>query len=135
MALTDPISDYLTRIRNAQMAGHKVVEIPASNMKKAITEILYDQGYILKYKFDGEKGTKSSIIRIALKYDPFTKQPVIRRLGRLSRPGRREYAASGKAPRIANGLGICIVSTSKGVMTSKQATAENMGGEVLCYVY
>ncbi len=132
MAVTDPIADYLTRIRNAQKAGHRIVEIPASKLKKGITEILYDQGYILKYKFeDGVPGA----IKIALKYDNRTKLPVIRELGRISKPGLRKYAPSNELPRIINGLGISIISTSKGLMTDKQAKAANVGGEVLCYVY
>lgn len=134
MALTDPIADFLTRIRNAQQAGHRIVEIPSSRMKKSLTEILYDQGYILKYKFDDESG-KQGIIKIALKYDIETKKPVIRKLGRISKPGLRKYAPATDIPRIINGLGIAIVSTSRGVMTDKQARAENVGGELLCYVY
>lgn len=134
MAVTDPIADYLTRIRNAQMAGHRVVEIPSSNLKKKITEILYEQGYIHRYKFADTEG-RQGVIHIALKYDKRTKEPVIRRLGRVSKPGLRKYAGSGELPRVINGLGIAIVSTSKGVMTSKQAVAENVGGELLCYVY
>jgi len=134
MAVTDPIADYLTRIRNAQQIGHRVVEIPASKMKKSITEILYDQGYILKYKFDDDAG-KQGIISIALKYDPITKEPVIRKLGRISKPGLRKYAPSDKIPRIINGLGISIVSTSRGMMTGKAASKANVGGEVVCYVY
>ena len=134
MALTDPIADYLTRIRNAQLASHRIVEIPASKMKKRITEILYDNGYILKYKFDNDEG-KQGIIKIALKYDVVTKVPVIRKLGRISRPGLRNYSDSEGIPRIINGLGIAIVSTSKGVMTGKQAKKDNVGGEVICYVY
>ena len=134
MITTDPIADYLTRIRNAQQAGHRIVEIPASRMKKSITEILYDQGYILKYKFDDDAG-KQGIIKIALKYDPSTKKPVIQKLGRISRPGLRNFSKAHELPRIINGLGIAIVSTSKGVMTNKQARAENVGGEVVCYVY
>lgn len=134
MALTDPIADYLTRIRNAQQAGHKIVEIPASNMKKSITEILYNQGYILKYKFDDEAG-KGGLIKIALKYDRETKTPVIRKLGRISKPGLRRYSAADGLPRIINGLGIAIISTSKGVMIDKKARELNVGGEVLCYVY
>jgi small subunit ribosomal protein S8 len=134
MIVTDPIADYLTRIRNAQMAGHKIVEIPSSNMKKAITQILYDSGYILKYKFDDEAG-KQGIISIALKYDAATKKPVIRELGRISRSGLRQYAHVEGLPKIINGLGIAIISTSKGVMTDKQARKENVGGEVICYVY
>lgn len=134
MALTDPIADYLTRIRNAQQAGHRVVDIPASKMKKSITEILYDQGYILKYKFEDDAG-KQGIIKIALKYHEGTKDPVIQKLGRISKPGLRKYSKSGTIPRIINGLGICIVSTSMGVMTDKRAKQENVGGELLCYVY
>ena len=125
---TDPISDFLTRIRNAMMAGHKLVEIPASNLKKDITKILYDQGYILNYKFveEGHQGT----IKIALKYDKSTKTPAIRKIERASKPGLRKYAGSKELPRVLNGLGIAIVSTSHGVMTDKQARHENVGGEV-----
>lgn len=133
MIVTDPIADYLTRIRNAQKAGHKVVEIPSSKLKKGITEILYDQGYILKYKFDDEAG-KQGIISIALKYDS-TRKPVIRELGRISRPGLRQYSSAEELPKIINGLGIAIVSTSKGLMTDKQARQHHIGGEILCYVY
>ena len=130
---TDPIADYLTRIRNANSAGHRVVEIPASNLKKEITKILFDQGYILSYKFEdaGVQGT----IKIALKYDKLTKEPVIRKIQRVSTPGLRKYSGSGELPRVLNGLGIAIVSTSHGVMTGKQAQRDNVGGEVLCYVY
>ncbi len=131
--VTDPIADFLTRIRNAQMAGHRLVEIPASNLKKRITEILYDQGYILKYKFEDDK--KQGTIRIALKYDSQTKQPAIHALERISRPGLRTYAKPGDFKRVINGLGIAIVSTSKGVMTDKQAKSQNVGGEVLCSIY
>jgi len=134
MAVTDPIADYLTRIRNAQQAGHRIVEIPSSNMKKNMTEILYNQGYILKYTFDDDAG-KQGLIKIALKYDPHTKEPVIRKLGRISKPGLRKYAGSTEIPRIINGLGIAIVSTSRGLMTDKQARKDNVGGEVICYVY
>lgn len=134
MVVTDPIADYLTRIRNAQMAGHKVVEIPASNMKKSITQILYDNGYILKYKFDDEAG-KQGVISIALKYDAVTKRPVIRELGRISRSGLRHYAGATEIPKIINGLGIAIVSTSKGLLTDKIARKMNIGGELICYVY
>lgn len=130
--VTDPIADFLTRIRNAQLAGHRIVEIPASNLKKRMTEILYDQGYILKYKFEDDN--KQGIIKIALKYD-VNKQPAIRSLERISRPGLRQYAKPSEFKRVINGLGIAIVSTSKGVMTDKQAKAENVGGEVLCYIY
>jgi len=131
--LTDPISDYLTRIRNANMAGHRVVDVPASNLKRQITKILFDQGYILSYKFedDGAQGN----IKIALKYDKFSKEPIIKKLQRVSKPGLRKYSNSNDLPRVLNGLGIAIVSTSHGVMTSKQAKQENVGGEVLCYVY
>lgn len=132
--MTDPIADYLTRIRNSQQARHRVVEIPSSRMKKSITEILYDNGYILKYKFDDAAG-KQGIISIALKYDPITKEPVIQKLGRISKPGLRQYAKSTEIPRIINGLGIAIVSTSRGLMTDKTARKENVGGEVVCYVY
>jgi len=134
MAVTDPIADYLTRIRNAQQARHRIVEIPSSKMKKAITEILYDQGYILKYKFDDDAG-KQGVIKIALKYDPVSKSPVIRDLQRVSKPGLRHYSKAEGLPRIINGLGIAIVSTSYGLMTDKQARAKHIGGEVLCYVY
>ena len=133
MITTDPIADYLTRIRNAQLAGHRVVEIPASKTKKAITKILYDQGYILKYKFSDDEG-KQGIIRIALKYIGLRK-PVIRKLQRVSRPGLRNYCGVDDLPRVINGLGIAIVSTSKGIMTNKQARQENVGGEVMCIVY
>jgi len=136
MAVTDPIADYLTRIRNAQMAGHRIVEIPASKLKKRITEILYDQGYILKYIFDDEAGKgKQGVIKIAIKYDPATRKPIIREMGRISKPGLRKYVKSTELPRIINGLGVAIVSTSKGVMTEKQARDAKIGGEVLCYVY
>lgn len=131
---TDPIADFLTRIRNAVSANHRVVEIPASNLKKEITKILFDQGYILSYKFEDDNGPQGSI-KIALKYDKVTKEPVIRKIQRISKPGLRKYASSTELPRILNGLGIAIVSTSHGVMTGKQAKAENVGGEVLCYVY
>lgn len=132
--VTDPISDYLTRIRNAQKAGHTTVMIPASNIKKAITEILYDQGYILKYKFDDKAG-KQGEIHIAIKYDRQTKQPVIKELGRISKPGLRQYVRANDIPKVASGLGIAIVSTSAGVMTDKKARSMNVGGELLCYVY
>ena len=131
--MTDPIADYLTRLRNAIMASHRVVEIPASNLKKDITKILFEKGYILNYKFedDGPQGT----IKIALKYNPETKVNAIKCLTRVSRPGMRKYTGYREMPRVINGLGIAIVSTSKGVMTDKEATAEKIGGEVLCYVY
>ena len=131
--VTDPIADFLTRIRNAQMAGHRVVDIPASNLKKRMTEILYNQGYILKYKFEDDN--KQGIIKIALKYDPATRQPAIQSMERVSRPGLRQYAKPAEFRRVKNGLGVAIVSTSKGVMTDKEAKANNVGGEVLCYVY
>lgn len=134
MIVTDPIADFLTRIRNAQQAGHKVVEIPSSNEKKAITEILYNNGYILKYKFDDEAG-HNGIIKIALKYDLVSRKPIIRKLERFSRPGLRQYRKATAIPKVINGLGIAIVSTSKGIMTDKQARTENIGGEVLCFVY
>jgi len=130
--VTDPIADFLTRIRNAQLAGHRLVEIPASNLKKRLTEILYDQGYILKYKF--EEDNKQGLIKIALKYDPSTKQPAIRSLERVSRPGLRQYAKPAEIKRVINGLGVAILSTSKGVLTDKQAKAQNIGGEVLCFI-
>jgi len=136
MAVTDPIADFLTRIRNAQIAGHRVVVIPASKTKKRMTEILYDQGYILKYKFDDEAGKgKQGEISIALKYDKESKSPVIRKLIRVSKPGLRQYVKADALPRVINGLGIAIVSTSHGLMTDKQARKDNVGGEVLCYVY
>ena len=123
--VTDPIADYLTRIRNAQMANHRIVEIPASKLKKRITEILYTKGY------DNKQGT----IKIALKYDGNTKLPVIQSLERVSRPGLRTYAKPEEFKRVKNGLGIAIISTSKGVMTDKEAKAQNVGGEVLCNIY
>lgn len=136
MHTTDPIADYLTRIRNAQMAGHRIVEIPASKIKKRMTEILYDQGYILKYTYEDKNAeNKQGVIKIALKYDPVTKKPVIQELVRVSRPGLRRFSASADIPRVINGLGIMIVSTSKGVMTDKQAKDINVGGELLCYIY
>ena len=131
--VTDPIADFLTRIRNAQMAQHRIVEIPASNVKKRITEILYDKGYILKYKFEDDN--KQGLIKIALKYDAATKEPAIRTLERVSRPGLRQYAKPSEIRRVQNGLGVAIVSTSKGVMTDKEARANNVGGEVLCHIW
>jgi small subunit ribosomal protein S8 len=130
---TDPIADYLTRVRNANSAGHRVVSIPASKLKLEITKILFDQGYILSYKVEDETVQKS--IKIALKYDRLTKEPVIKKLQRISTPGLRKYASSGEIPRVLNGLGTAIVSTSHGVMTGKQAKKENVGGEVICYVH
>ncbi|MBL7944128.1 MAG: 30S ribosomal protein S8 [Flavobacteriales bacterium] len=129
---TDPIADYLTRIRNAQKARHKVVEIPASNLKKEITRILHDKGYILNFKF--EEG-KPGVIKIALKYNAKTKTPAISSIQRISKPGHRKYTGAEELPRVLNGMGISILSTSKGVMTDKEARKENVGGEVLCYVY
>jgi small subunit ribosomal protein S8 len=131
--VTDPIADFLTRIRNAQLANHRIVEIPASNLKKRITEILYNQGYILKYKFEDDK--KQGLIKIALKYDSQTKAPAILALERISRPGLRQYAKPAEFQRVKNGLGIAIVSTSKGVMTDKDARSQNVGGEILCYIH
>jgi small subunit ribosomal protein S8 len=130
---TDPIADYLTRVRNAIQAKHRVVDVPASNLKKEMTKILFEKGYILNYKFvdDSAQGT----IKIALKYDPSTKMSAIQSLDRVSRPGLRKYTSSVKVPRVLNGLGIAILSTSKGVMTDKEAKKEKVGGEVLCYVY
>ena len=130
---TDPIADYLTRIRNAVSAKHRVVEIPASNLKKEITKILFDQGYILSYKF--EDSTVQGTIKIALKYNKLSQESVIKKIQRLSKPGLRKYSNSNDLPRILNGLGIAIVSTSKGVMTDKQAKRHNVGGEVICYIY
>jgi small subunit ribosomal protein S8 len=131
--VTDPIADFLTRIRNAQMANHRIVEIPASNLKKRMTEILYEKGYILKYKFEDDN--KQGVIKIALKYDPTTKEPAIKTLERISRPGLRTYAKPAEFKRVKNGLGVAILSTSKGVMTDKEAKLQNVGGEVLCYIY
>ena len=131
--MTDPIADYLTRIRNAVMAGHKIVEIPGSNMKREMTKVLFEKGYILNYKFEdiGYQGN----IKIALKYHPVTKFPAIKKLERVSKPGLRKYVDTDAIPRVLNGLGIAILSTNKGVMTDKEARKENVGGEVLCYVY
>jgi small subunit ribosomal protein S8 len=131
--VTDPIADFLTRIRNAQMARHRIVEIPASNVKKRMTEILYEKGYILKYKFEDDN--KQGLIKIALKYDPTTKEPAIKSLERVSRPGLRQYAKPADIRRVMNGLGIAIISTSKGVMTDKEARTQNVGGEVMCNIY
>ncbi len=131
--MTDPIADYLTRIRNAVMASHKVVEIPASNMKKDMTKILFDKGYILNYKFEDE-GPQGSI-KIALKYNAETKANAIKSLQRISKPGLRKYVDSNHLPRVLNGLGVAIISTSQGVMTDKEARSLSIGGEVLCYVY
>lgn len=129
---TDPIADYLTRLRNAIQARKKVVEVPASNLKKDITRILYDKGYILSWKM--EEDGKQGLIKIALKYDPQTRRNAIKELSRVSRPGLRKYAHVEDLPRVINGLGVAIISTSKGVVTDKEARALNVGGEVLCYV-
>jgi small subunit ribosomal protein S8 len=130
---TDPIADFLTRLRNANRAGHKTVIIPMSKMKKEITQILFDQGFILNYKFDDE-GVQGSI-KIALKYNKLSKEPVIKKLERVSKPGLRKYTNSSSIPRVLNGLGINIISTSKGLMTGKKASRENLGGEIICNVY
>jgi len=131
--LTDPIADYLTRLRNAIKANHRVVEVPASNLKKEVTRILHEKGYILNYKFveDGPQGT----IKIALKYDPVNKVNSIKKLIRVSTPGLRQYVGHKDMPRVLNGLGIAILSTSKGVMTNKEAADLHIGGEVICYIY
>ncbi|HPD96383.1 MAG: 30S ribosomal protein S8 [Bacteroidales bacterium] len=131
--MTDPISDYLTRIRNAVMANHRVVEIPASNVKVEMTRILFEKGYILNYKF--EEDGKQGIIKIALKYHPETKKNAIKHLERISRPGLRKYSNANELPRVLNGLGIAIISTSQGLLTDKEARVKKIGGEVLCYVY
>ncbi len=130
---TDPIADFLTRVRNAVRANHKVVEVPASKLKKEITKILFDQGYILSYKF--EDNAVQGTIKIALKYDKDSKESVIKDIQRISKPGLRKYAGATELPRILNGLGVAIVSTSRGLMTDKQARQNNVGGEVICYVY
>lgn len=131
--MTDPIADYLTRLRNAIKANHRVVEIPASNMKKEITKVLFDKGYILNFKFekDGPQGN----IKIALKYNQTSKAPAIVKLQRVSKPGLRKYVGAGELPRVLNGLGIAVISTSKGLMTDKEARTQHIGGEVLCHVY
>ncbi|MBN2778017.1 MAG: 30S ribosomal protein S8 [Bacteroidales bacterium] len=131
--MTDPIADYLTRIRNAIMAGHKIVEIPGSNLKREMTKVLFEKGYILNYKFEdiGYQGN----IKIALKYHPVTKVSAIKNLERISKPGLRKYANTDNIPRVLNGLGVAILSTNKGVMTDKEARREKVGGEVLCYIY
>jgi small subunit ribosomal protein S8 len=134
MATTDPIADYLTRVRNAIMARHRVVEIPSSNLKKEMTKVLYEKGYIQSYKFVDQLVGTQGLIKIALKYNPMTKEPAILSLERISKPGLRKYTSK-VAPRVLNGLGIAILSTSKGVMTDKEARQNNVGGEVLCYVY
>ncbi len=131
--MTDTVSDYLTRVRNAIKANHRIVEVPASNLKKEITKILFEKGYILNYKFE-ETENKQGLIKIALKYHPVTKLPAIRTLDRVSSPGLRKYSGVSEMPRVMNGLGIAIVSTSKGVITDKEAKKLNVGGEVLCYI-
>jgi small subunit ribosomal protein S8 len=131
--MTDPIADYLTRLRNALQAKHRIVEIPASNVKKAMTKVLFEKGYILNYKFE-ETENKQGVIKLALKYDPVTRQPAIREIKRVSKPGLRKYAPADNLPRVINGLGIAIISSSKGVITDKEARTLNVGGEVLCYV-
>jgi len=134
MNITDPIADYLTRLRNAIKARHRVVEVPSSNLKKEITKVLFDKGYILNYKFE-ETDNKQGLIRIALKYNPETKESAISNLQRVSSPGLRQYKEADKLPKVLNGLGVAILSTSKGVITDKEAKAMNVGGEVLCYVH
>ncbi|MDD4148483.1 MAG: 30S ribosomal protein S8 [Bacteroidales bacterium] len=131
--MTDPIADYLTRIRNAIMAGHKVVEIPGSNLKREMTKVIFEKGYILNYKFEdiGYQGN----IKIALKYHPVTKVSAIKKLERISKPGLRKYVNTDNIPRVLNGLGVAVLSTNKGVMTDKEARREKVGGEVLCYIY
>jgi small subunit ribosomal protein S8 len=130
--MTDPIADYLTRLRNAIKANHRIVEIPASNIKKEITKVLFEKGYILNYKF--EDNTLGGIIKIALKYHPVTKLSAINEITRVSKPGSRQYTSSEDMPRVKNGLGIAIVTTSHGVMTDKEAKKQNVGGELICYV-
>lgn len=132
--MTDPISDYLTRLRNAIKANHRIVEIPASNLKKEITKVLFEKGYILNFKFE-DVPNHQGVIKIALKYHPVTKAPAIKKLDRISRPGLRKYAGLDTMPRVINGLGIAVLTTSKGVMTDKEARKLNVGGEVLCYIY
>ncbi len=130
--MTDPIADYLTRVRNAIKANHRIVEIPASNIKKEITKVLFEKGYILNYKF--EDNTIGGVIKIALKYHPITKLSAINEISRVSKPGSRQYTSSEDMPRVKNGLGIAIVTTSHGVMTDKEAKKQNVGGELICYV-
>lgn len=132
--MTDPIADYLTRLRNAIKASHRVVEIPASNVKKEITKVLFDKGYIRNYKFEDDNGPQGNI-KIALKYNPASKTPAIVALERISKPGLRKYVGANELPRVLNGLGVAVVSTSKGIMTDKEARAQHVGGEVLCHVY
>lgn len=132
--MTDPIADYLTRVRNAVKANHRVVEVPASNFKKEITKILYDKGYIANYKFE-DSDNKQGNIKIALKYNAVSKQSAITAIRRVSRPGLRKYVHADKLPRVINGLGIAVISTSKGLMTDKEARNLRVGGEVICYIY
>ena len=132
--MTDPVSDYLTRLRNAIKANHRIVEIPASKLKKEITRVLFEKGYILNYNFEDVVNHQGTI-KIALKYHPVTKTPAIKKLDRISRPGLRRYTGVETMPRVINGLGIAVITTSKGVMTDKEARKLNVGGEVLCYVY
>ncbi len=132
--MTDPIADYLTRLRNAIKANHRVVEIPTSNLKKEITKVLFEKGYILNYKFQDADAVQG-VIKIALKYNPETKESAITKLQRISTPGLRQYASMDTLPRVMNGLGVAILSTSRGVITDKEARTMNVGGEVLCYVY
>jgi small subunit ribosomal protein S8 len=132
--MTDPIADYLTRLRNAIKANHRIVEVPASNIKKEITKVLHDKGYIQNYKFEDGLGGQG-FIKIALKYNPATKTSAIEHLERISKPGLRKYAGVETMPRVLNGLGVAILSTSKGVMTDKEARDQKIGGEVLCYIY
>ena len=132
--MTDPISDYLTRLRNAIKANHRIVEVPSSKLKKEITKVLFEKGYILNYKFE-DVANHQGIIKIALKYHPVTKTSAIKKLDRISRPGLRKYTGVEEMPRVINGMGIAIVTTSKGVMTDKEARINHVGGEVLCYVY
>jgi len=131
--MTDPIADYLTRVRNAIKAKHKIVEIPASNIKKEITKVLFEKGYFLSYKF--EENEVQGTIKIALKYHPISKVPAIKEIKRISKPGLRKYVGIDEIPRVLNGLGIAVLSTSHGVITDKEAKNLNVGGEVLCYVY
>ena len=132
--MTDPIADYLTRLRNAIKANHRIVEVPGSGIKKNITKVLHEKGYIQNYKFE-DTANGQGLIKIALKYNPLTKQSAIVKLQRVSKPGLRKYVHTDNLPRVLNGLGVAILSTSKGVMTDKEARTENIGGEVLCYVY
>ncbi len=132
--MTDPIADYLTRVRNAISANHRIVEMPSSNMKKGITQVLHEKGYIQNYKFDDEANYQGTI-KIALKYNPMTKTSAIQHLERISKPGLRKYAGADSLPRVLNGLGIAILSTSQGIMTDKEAKNLHIGGEVLCHVY